>query len=154
MLRAISADFKAFALGAYDPDEINFYAEAHIPKTETEEKWNAVTKQYETVARKPHIHFVIPKVNLVTGGRASPFELVMAKYATKDSTLDFVDAFKEHINTKYGLASPLDNRRRDFTGDSEILSRVKGDDFTGRNRTKVLGTQKYWGQTTVFRLAK
>lgn len=134
MLKAISDDFKAFAFGAYQPDEINFYAEAHIPKTKTEEKWNPDTKKVETLNRHTHIHFVISKLNLVTGERASCFEYLLGKYAGKDQTADFIDAFQEHINAKYGLASPKDNRRDNFTTNADILSRIKGDDFTGRNR--------------------
>lgn len=135
-LRAIAADFKEFALAAYGDDELYLYAEAHMPRTATEEKWNAESKRYETVDRHPHIHFVIPKTNLVTGGHASAFELLRSKYATKDATMDFTDAFQEHINKKYGLASPKDaeNRRTGFTGKADILSRVKGDVFKGRNR--------------------
>ena len=63
-LRAISADFKQFIHAAYQPDEIYIYGEAHMPKTATEQKWNAEAKKYETVERFPHIHFIIPKTNL------------------------------------------------------------------------------------------
>lgn len=136
MMKAIAADFKEFVSEAYGKDELYFYAEAHMPKTATEQKWNTETKKYETVDRRPHIHFVIPKTNMVTGGYASPFELLRAKYASKNQTMDFTDAFQETINNKYGLASPKDpeNRRDSFISKADMISRLKGDEFTGRNR--------------------
>lgn len=133
-LKAIAADFKEFIGTAYAEDEIYLYAEAHMPKTATEQKWNTETKKYETVARHPHIHFVIPKTNMVTGERVSVFEMLSAKYAGKDKTMDFIDAFQETINQKYGLASPKDNRRTEFTSETDIISRIKEDIFKGRNR--------------------
>lgn len=133
-MRAIVADYKAFLLAAYGENELYFYAEAHMPRTATEEVWNAETKQWETVARWPHIHIVIPRTNLVTGERSSPLELLPGKYATKDATMEFANAFQEHINAKYGLVSPKDSRRHEFAGKSDILSRAKGDVFNGRNR--------------------
>lgn len=133
-LRAISADFKQFIHAAYQPDEIYIYGEAHMPKTATEQKWNAETKKYETVERFPHIHFIIPKTNLVTGERLSILESLKVGYGSKDKTADFVDAFQEHINAKYGLESPKDNRREEFTSQADIISRIKEDQFTGKNR--------------------
>lgn len=134
VLKAIADDFKNFIHATYGEDEIYLYAEAHMPKTRTEKKWNAEKKKYELVERKPHIHFVIPKVNLVTGERFSVFEMLSAKYGSKEKTLEFLDAFQETINEKYGLASPKDNRRSNFTGKSDMISRIKEDVFTGRNR--------------------
>ena len=134
VLKAIAADFKEFIGAAYAEDEIYLYAEAHMPKTATEQKWNTETKKYETVARHPHIHFVIPKTNMVTGERVSVFEMLSAKYAGKDKTMDFIDAFQETINQKYGLASPKENRRTEFTSQTDIISRIKEDVFKGRNR--------------------
>lgn len=133
-LRAIAADFKAFVHGAHTEDEIYIYAEAHMPKTATEQKWNAESKKYETVERFPHIHFIVPKTNLVTGERLSVLELLDAGYGTKNKTKDFIDAFQESINEKYGLASPKDSRRDAFASQADIISRIKEDEFTGRNR--------------------
>ena len=133
-LKAITADFKEFIGAAYTEDELYLYAEAHMPKTATEQKWNTETKKYEKVGRHPHIHFVIPKTNMVTGERISAFEMLSAKYAGKDKTMDFIDAFQETINQKYGLASPKDNRRTEFTSETDMISRIKEDVFKGRNR--------------------
>lgn len=133
LLALITSDVKKFVLGAYAPGEINFYAEAHMPRIQAERKWNSKTKQYETVERMIHIHMVIPKVNLLTGARAAPFEMLKAKYASPDKTVDFCQAIQEHVNAKYNLASPLDNHRDNFINEADILSRIKEDDFTGRN---------------------
>ncbi len=129
-LKAITADIKKYLLAAYGDNEIDFYAEAHIPKI----KSYIDQKTMKVVERKPHIHIVIPTINMVTGDRASPLELLQAKYGTKDQTMDMLDAIQEHINAKYGLASPKDNRRTDFTSASEIIARQKGDDFSGKNK--------------------
>ncbi|MBN3733195.1 relaxase/mobilization nuclease domain-containing protein, partial [Burkholderia sp. Tr-20390] len=121
-LAAIVKDFEAFALTAYRPDEYSFYAEAHLPKI----KSYLNRKTGEPVERKPHIHIVIPNVNLLSGRLLRPFDKVSNNAA-------FIDAFQEHINHKYGLASPKDNRRTEFTSASEMISRYKGDAFEGAN---------------------
>ena len=136
-LSAIVADFKKFIGSAYTEDEIYLYAEAHMPKTATEQKWNAETKKYETIERFPHIHFLIPKTNLVTGERISVLELLSAGYGDKEKTADFIDAFQESINEKYGLESPKDNRSTQFNSQADIISRIKEDEFSGRNRASL-----------------
>lgn len=136
-LSAIVADFKKFIGSAFTEDEIYLYAEAHMPKTATEQKWNAETKKYETVERFPHIHFLVPKTNLVTGERISVLELLSAGYGGKEKTADFIDAFQESINEKYGLESPKDNRSTKFNSQADIISRIKEDEFSGRNRASL-----------------
>jgi hypothetical protein len=123
LLGEIVREFEAFAFAAYRRDEYNFYAEAHVPRI----KSYADRKTGEPVERKVHVHVVIPVVNLVTGRRLDPFGKV-------DQNTRYVDAFQEHINAKYGLASPKDNRRVQFTDASEMISRYKGDVFEGANR--------------------
>lgn len=119
----IVRDFEKFAFAAYGRDEYSFYAEAHLPKI----KSYVSQKTGETVERKPHIHFVIPKVNLLSGGALNPFGLV-------EHNERFIDAFQEHVNNKYGLASPKNNRRIEFTDASDMINRYKDDEFTGNNR--------------------
>lgn len=119
----IVRDFEKFAFAAYGRDEYNFYAEAHLPKI----KSYVSQKTGETVERKPHIHFVIPKTNLLSGGTLNPFGLV-------EHNERFIDAFQEHVNNKYGLASPKNNRRIEFTDASDMINRYKDDEFTGNNR--------------------
>ncbi|SOE53990.1 Relaxase/Mobilisation nuclease domain-containing protein [Burkholderia sp. OK233] len=123
LLGEIVREFEAFAFAAYRPDEYNFYAEAHVPRI----KSYADRKTGEPVERKVHVHVVIPEMNLVTGRRLDPFGKV-------DYNERYLEAFQEHINAKYGLASPKDNRRVQFTDASEMISRYKGDVFEGANR--------------------
>ncbi|MGR5465385.1 relaxase, partial [Photobacterium damselae] len=127
-LEGVVKDFEAFALAAYRPDEYQFYAEAHLPKI----KSYTDKKTGELVERKPHIHVVIPKTALITGKHLEPLGLV-----TQNTS--YIDAFQEVTNEKYGLASPKVNLRTDFTDDSTILARQKGDNFKGAN--KVIKTQ-------------
>lgn len=119
-MKSIVEDFKDFFFSAYASDEYNVYAEAHIPriKSYTNEKTG------ETVERKPHIHLFVPKVNLLTGEHLNPMGMV-------DQNVKFLDAWQEMTNHKYGLASPKDNIRFEFTPDSEMVSRYKGDVFDG-----------------------
>jgi hypothetical protein len=122
-LLAITEEFRAFVSVAYRPDEINFYAEAHLPKI----KSYLDDASGKLIERKPHIHVVIPKTNLISGGHLEPLGFVK-------SNIDFIDAFQEHINAKYGLASPKDNRRIEFSNASEMISRYKGDLFKDSSR--------------------
>ncbi|WP_346825108.1 LPD7 domain-containing protein (plasmid) [Ralstonia solanacearum] len=123
VLAEITRDFEAFMFSAFRPGEYNFYAEAHVPKL----KSYADRKTGELVERKVHIHVVVPSENLLTGRRLNPFGKV-------EQQTRFLEAFQEHVNAKYGLASPRDNRRVAFTDASEMLSRYKGDAFDGANR--------------------
>lgn len=123
VLRAIVEEFRQFAFVAYKPEEFNFYAEAHLPKI----KSYVNNQTGELVERKPHIHIVVPKTNLLTGKFAEPF----GRYELSEK---YLDAFQEHINHKYGLASPKESRRVEFTSESEMISRYKGDTFDGLNR--------------------
>ncbi|MHA6896405.1 LPD7 domain-containing protein [Ralstonia pseudosolanacearum] len=123
VLAGITHDFEAFMFSAFRPGEYNFYAEAHVPKL----KSYADRKTGDLVERKVHIHVVVPSQNLLTGRRLDPFGKV-------EQQTRFLEAFQEHVNAKYGLASPRDNRRVAFTDASEMLSRYKGDAFDGANR--------------------
>lgn len=119
-LRKITLEFESFAMSASDNDEYCFYAEAHLPK----QKSYVHAQTGELVERKPHIHIVIPKTNLLTGQHLNPFGMV-------EHQKEYIDAFQEQINQRYGLASPKDNRRTEITLQSEMISRYKGDQFKG-----------------------
>jgi hypothetical protein len=121
-LEAITEDFRKFVGVAYLPEEFNFYAEAHLPKVKT-----YLDDAGKLVERKPHIHIVIPKLNLISGGHLE----ALGYYK---SNIQFVEAFQEHANAKYGLASPKDHRRAGFTDASEMISRYKGDLFKPASR--------------------
>lgn len=123
-LQAITQDFKAFAFSAFQDDEYSFYAEAHLPRI----KSYTHAKTGELVERKPHIHIVVPKYNLLSGESLNPFGLV-------ERQVKYLEAIQETLNNRYGLASPKDNRRALFTDDSEMLSRYKGDTFKGGHKS-------------------
>ncbi|WP_455289738.1 hypothetical protein [Cupriavidus necator] len=58
---------RSFVFAGYREDELNFYAEAHLPRI----KSYIDSKTGQRVERKPHIHVVIPKLNLLSGQEAS-----------------------------------------------------------------------------------
>lgn len=123
-LDAITQEFKAFAMAAYQEDEYSFYAEAHLPKIKS-----YVDKSTgENIERKPHIHVVIPEKNLVTSKRLDPLGLVKKNE-------HFIDAFQEVMNEKYQLASPKHHVRTTFTDESALISRHKADLFPAQSRT-------------------
>jgi hypothetical protein len=123
VLRNITEDFRKFAFAAYDEGEYNFYAEAHLPKI----KSYVSQRTGELVERKPHIHIVIPKTNLLSRGFLNPLGMV-------EHNERYIDAFQEHINNKYGLASPKDNRRIEFTNASDMIQRYRDDYFDGQSK--------------------
>lgn len=61
-LQAITEEFESFLMVAYRKEEYNFYAEAHLPRLK--EIKNKATGEMEV--RKPHIHVVIPRRNLLS----------------------------------------------------------------------------------------
>ncbi|TFW28466.1 LPD7 domain-containing protein [Duganella callida] len=122
-LEEMAKDIEEFIFSAYDKDEYCMYMEAHIPRV----KSYTNQKTGEFVECKPHIHCLIVKKNLLTGQALDPFGLV------KNSERH-IDAFQESFNNKYGLASPKENRRIEFTDASEMISRYKGDTFEGQNK--------------------
>lgn len=119
VLEEISREFKQFIKTAYLDDELEFYAEAHLPKIKSYTDANG-----EIIDRYPHIHVVIPKINLLDGNTYDPMVKRQIKY---------MDSWQEYINHKYGLESPKDNLRQQMTSTSEIISRYKYDIFTGKN---------------------
>ena len=120
VLQDIAKDFKQFAMTAYEADEYNFYAEAHLPKI----KSYADKRTGASIERKPHVHIVIPQHNLLSQQNLNPFGKV-------DQQVKFMEAFQEHANAKYGLASPKENRRLEFSSQGDMISRYKGDLFEG-----------------------
>ena len=120
LMRTITERFRTFALAAYAEDEYCYYAEAHLPRIKS--YVNRATGDF--VERKPHIHVVIPTINLLSGRRLDPFGLV------KQAEI-YYDAFQEAINCEFGLASPKDAARVQLGGGSIAISRLKGDEFTG-----------------------
>lgn len=120
ILQSITDEFRQFIMSAYDDDEYSFYAEAHLPKIKT----LVDSKSGELVERKPHIHIVIPEINLRTNQRLEPLGKV-------DHNKSYLDAFQEVINEKYGLASPKVHVRGKFTDESTLS---QGEVFAGANK--------------------
>jgi len=123
-LAAITQEFKQFMMYAYREEEYNFYAEAHLPKI----KSIADKRTGEMIERKPHLHIIIPKRNLLSG---NIFDPVGSNYAQSEKHLE---AFQEYINQKYKLASPREHVRANIRDAASVLSRYNGDDFYGKNR--------------------
>ncbi len=115
-------DYKDKVMNAFDSDEYNIYAEIHFPKL----KSYIDKKTNETIERFPHVHIVIPRVNIVSGNAISPF----GRYT---DNIDYHDSIQESINRKLALESPYDHQRkyRIVKDDSEFISRYKGDNFKG-----------------------
>ncbi|EJW2637246.1 relaxase, partial [Salmonella enterica subsp. enterica serovar Braenderup] len=123
-LKNVTSDFRKMLMNAYHADEYSFYAEAHLPKIK-----NIVdNKTGELVERKPHIHIVIPRTNLVTGNSLNPpGDLTNLKTQTQ------LDSVQEYLNNKYNLISPKDSVRVSDENYANVLSRVKGDLYRERN---------------------
>lgn len=119
----ITQEFRQFLMYAYNEDEYNFYAEAHLPKIkEVKDK-----KTGKMIDRKPHVHIFIPRENLLTGREMNPRGM-------HDFNIAYFEAFQEYINQKYHLASPREHIRIDPTSAADVLSRYKGDEFNNKNK--------------------
>ncbi|HHH1744156.1 TPA: LPD7 domain-containing protein [Yersinia enterocolitica] len=118
ILQEVTEQFKKFLLHAYTEDEFDFYAEAHLPKV----KSYIDKKTGNTILRKPHIHVVVPKVNVLSGEYINP--LGFYKHNQK-----YIEALQETLNIDINLESPKDNKRNYLNDVSEIISRYKGDFF-------------------------
>lgn len=99
MQKAIK-EFKEFAFKAYKDTEYNFYAEAHLPKL----KSYVDKKTGEVKIRKPHLHIVVPEINLESGLKLKPLGFI------KNQSINYIDAFTEKFNMENGFASAKDNR--------------------------------------------
>ena len=117
-LQDIVGDYRELLMTAYADDEFNFYAEAHLPKI----KQIKDERTGEMIERKPHIHIVIPEVNLLTLNKLSPIGLV-------EKHERYLDSIQEFINHKYNLETPKDFVRNADMHHANVLSRIKGDFF-------------------------
>lgn len=119
-MESVVSEYKSLLLSAYKEEEFNFYAEAHLPKIKS------ITDRStgEDKERKPHVHIVIPKQNLLTGGALDPVGL----YSHHER---YHDAIQERLNAKFGLENPKDFVRVTDDSQAQILSRVKADTFKG-----------------------
>ena len=128
LLQSVTAEYKSLLMSAYNDDEYNFYAEAHLPKIQSIED----SKTGKMIERKPHIHIVIPEHNLLTGNKLLPTgytDTVNVK------NIPYLDSIQEYINYKYNLESPKDFMREGGHHSANVLSRIKGD-FFGEKQSK------------------
>ncbi|OMG71396.1 LPD7 domain-containing protein [Burkholderia ubonensis] len=122
-MQEIVERLKKFTFSAFREGEYDFYAEAHIPRIKGYEH----AKSGEYIERKPHIHVIIPLENLENGMHLNPFGRVEWQEA-------YLDAFQEHINNEFGLASPKDNPALEFNDASEMFKRYTGKEFKDERR--------------------
>ena len=120
IMSKIVDDYKNFFMKSFGEDELACYAEAHNPRIKS-----YVDKDGKVVERKPHIHLIIPKVNLKTGKKFDTFI---------DNYIPYNDAWQESINAKFGLESPKDNPRYKINDNSDFINRYTGDGFKGKNK--------------------
>lgn len=116
----VVSEYKSLLLSAYKEEEFNFYAEAHLPKIKSITDRNTG----EEKERKPHVHIVIPKQNLLTGGALDPVGLY-------SHHVKYHEAIQEKLNAKFNLENPKDFVRVTDDNQAHILSRVKADTFKG-----------------------
>ncbi|MFZ7203384.1 LPD7 domain-containing protein [Avibacterium avium] len=128
LLQSITTDYKSLLMSAYSDDEFNFYAEAHLPKIKSIED----SKTGKMIERKPHIHIVIPEINLLSGNKLLP-----TGYTDNVNVknIPYLDSIQEYINYKYNLESPKDFMREGGHHSANVLSRIKGD-FFGEKQSK------------------
>lgn len=122
-LQKANDEFEKFVKVAYKNSELNYYSEAHLPKLKSYK-----SKSGEIVIRKPHIHIVIPNINLESEKYMEPFGFVK-------KNKNYIDSFQELHNQEFGFESPKDNLRNEFNVESSVVSRVKGDIFE-RNKVE------------------
>ncbi|MYM96076.1 hypothetical protein [Duganella vulcania] len=112
-------DIKKILFSAYHPDEYNIYAEIHLPR-----KKRILTADGKSLIRLPHMHIITPNLNLLSNQAFNP-------WGNYNHNIAYFDAIQEYLNRKYGTISPRDSGRNDFTMQSNILQRSKGDVFLG-----------------------
>ncbi|MBI6621530.1 relaxase/mobilization nuclease domain-containing protein [Pseudomonas corrugata] len=114
--------YKQELMSAYQEDEYNIYAEIHWPKIK--EVYNPQTDQMEP--RYPHIHVVVPKKNLLTGGYFNPAGM-------HDETVKYRDAIQEKLNRENGLSSPRESPRIGTNHYEKALARYKDTELGSKN---------------------
>lgn len=132
-MEAAYEDYKKLFLSAYKEGEINTYAEIHQPKT----KQLLDKSTQEMYERFPHIHMVIPKRNLLTGGYTNPAGLNLRH-------VNIWEAIQEKVNNDHGLNSPALSPRISLENYKAVLDRHKLSEFkqnkAGKAKTELFDT--------------
>ncbi|HGJ7737681.1 TPA: LPD7 domain-containing protein [Pseudomonas aeruginosa] len=114
--------YKRELMTAYGDDEFNIYAEIHWPKIK--EAYNHQTEQMEP--RFPHVHVVLPKRNLLTGGFLDPCSM-------QQRSVKYFDAIQEKLNRDNGLSSPRNSPRVGTNHYEAALGKYKDKEFRTKN---------------------
>ncbi|WP_062059564.1 LPD7 domain-containing protein [Cellvibrio sp. OA-2007] len=121
-IAGVFQQYKNQLMTAYKDDEFNIYAEIHWPKIK--EAYNHASDTME--ARYPHVHVVIPKRNLLTGGMLNPVGM-------HEQSVKYLDAIQEKLNRDNGLSSPRDNPRVGNNHYESALAKYKEKEFKSKN---------------------
>jgi hypothetical protein len=121
-IQEVFQQYKKEFMTAYGDDEFNIYAEMHWPKIK--EAYNHNTEAMEP--RYPHLHVVIPKKNLLTGGFLNP-------QGMQEQNVKYLDAIQEKLNRDNGLSSPRDNPRVGSNHYESALGKYKDKEFRSKN---------------------
>lgn len=114
--------YKRELMTAYGDDEFNVYAEIHWPKIK--ETYNHQTERMEP--RFPHVHVVLPKRNLLTGGFLDPCSM-------QQRSVKYFDAIQEKLNRDNGLSSPRNSPRIGTNHYEAALGKYKDKEFKTKN---------------------
>jgi len=117
-IQAVYESYKEQLLVAYRGGEINTYAEIHWPRTQ--QLLNKTTG--EMYDRYPHVHMVIPKINLLTGKYANPTGLY-------ERNMNIWEAIQEDVNNRHVLRSPAHSPRISMENYKSVLERHKTSQF-------------------------
>ena len=121
-MRKVYEEYKSELMHAYGDDEFSIYAEIHWPKVK--ESYNHNTETMEP--RFPHVHIVIPKKNLLTGGFLNPLGM-------HEKSVKYLDAIQEKLNRDNALSSPRESPRVGFNHYETALGKYKDKEFATKN---------------------
>jgi hypothetical protein len=124
MMRKAVDYYEKHIFRAFRSDEYYLYAEAHMPKRNS-----LLTESGDLKYNKPHIHIVVPNVNLKTGKSLNPWGGIYMHHER------FHNAIQEGVSMITGSVSPSQSRRPNFDMRSTIYEKDKDDVFAGNNVT-------------------
>ncbi|WP_150573839.1 LPD7 domain-containing protein, partial [Pseudomonas fluorescens] len=121
-MSTVFQQYRKELMSAFSEDEYSMYAEIHWPKIK--EAYNHQTEQMEK--RYPHVHIVLPKKNLLTGGFLDPCSI-------HQRSVKYFDAIQEKLNRDNRLSSPRDSPRIGTNHYESALGRYKDKEFGSKN---------------------
>lgn len=121
-IEEVFQQYKDLLMHAYKEDEYSLYAEIHWPKIK--EAYNHNSGGMEE--RFPHVHIVIPKKNLLTGGHLNPLGMY-------DQGVKYHEAIQEKLNRDNGLSSPRESPRIGSNHYESALGKYKDKELRSKN---------------------